>query len=85
MKGLRDIQVDLDAYLEDGVLSAEVEEEVFRPLLEVRQAGRFDVRVTWPVVGRRDREVGRGEPFRLVRWTTTEADCNIVSPVRYHR
>lgn len=84
MKGLTDIQVDLDAYLEDGVLSAGIEAEVFKPLLGVRQAGRFDVRVTWPGrTGREGHEVRevREEPFRLLR-ITKEANRNIVKPTR---
>lgn len=44
-RGLRDIQLDLDAYLEDWMLSAEVEEEVFRPLAGVRQVRSLDFRV----------------------------------------
>ncbi|KAL2059364.1 hypothetical protein ABVK25_000657 [Lepraria finkii] len=81
MTGLTDIQVDLDAYLEDGVLSAGIEAEVFKPLLGVRQAGRFDVRVTWPGrTGREGHEV-REEPFRLMR-ITKEANRNIVKPTR---
>ena len=81
MRGLTDIQVDLDAYLEDGVLSAGIEAEVFKPLLAVRQAGRFDVRVTWPGRAGRDGDEVREEPFRLMR-ITNEADRNVVKPTR---
>ena len=81
MRGLTDIQVDLDAYLEDGILSAGIEAEVFKPLLEVRQAGRFDVRVTWSGRTGRDGDEVREEPFRLMR-ITKEADRNVVKPTR---
>jgi hypothetical protein len=64
MRQLRDIHIDLDAYVDKVTLSPEVEAEVFTPLMRMTQVPNFVVRVSWP---EDPRPSLLGEtPFRLI-------------------
>lgn len=47
MQGLREIDVDLYAYLTGNTLAPSVESEIFEPLMAVTMAPLFVVRVSW--------------------------------------
>ena len=64
MDGLRIIDVDLDAYLEYPSMTPIAEAEIFIPLLAIRKATDFVVKVTWPGPGY---TILPNAPFRLER------------------
>lgn len=63
MQGLREIDVDLDAYLDSDTLSPADEAEIYEPMMAVTVAPLFLVNVAWdPTVKSSD-----ARPFRLQR------------------
>lgn len=66
MKGLRDIQVDLDAYLETETLSPMVEADVLAPLMAVTTAPNFVIKASWPL-GPEPSAPMTKTPYRLLR------------------
>ena len=63
MRGLCEVQVDLDAYLESETLSPQIEAEVFEPMLAVTKASHFVVHVSWPSDTNHLFDI----PFRIIR------------------
>lgn len=63
MQGLREIDIDLDAYLEGETLTPAAEMEVFEPLMAVTAAPHFVVRPSWPA----GLEQSASMPFTLDR------------------
>lgn len=47
MQGLCELYVDLDAYLESEAFNPEIEADIFEPLVAVRVASKYVVRVPW--------------------------------------
>ena len=86
MQNLREVYVDLDAYLEEeaDTLTALIEAEVFEPLMRVRAASRFVVKITWPpnqvsstlevpfVV---DRPASRGDMVTAAQYRLEASEC----------
>ena len=70
MEGLTIIDVDLDAYLEYPSMTPIAEAEIFIPLLVVRRATDFVVKLTWPGPGN---TILPNAPFRLERQTRRKA------------
>lgn len=63
MQGLREIDIDLDAYLDSDTLRPEDEAEIYEPMMAVTVAPTFLVNVAWdPSVKSSDTR-----PFRLQR------------------
>lgn len=48
MGNLREVHVDLDAYVDTVTLSPEIEAEVLKPLMRIIKVPSFVVRVSWP-------------------------------------
>ncbi len=63
MQGLREIDVDLDAYLMGETLTPSDEAEVFEPLMAVTVAPQFVVKVSW----RPSLKTSASMPFRFDR------------------
>ncbi len=85
MQGLREIDVDLDAYLIGDTLTPADEAEIFEPLMAVTVASEFVVKVSWtprlepsPLMPfRLDRPSSSGEAIaRMQRRVDTLGSCD---------
>ena len=64
MPALRELHVDLGAYLETKALSPEIEAEILHPLTAVRVTSKYIVKVPWTLTKEHD---ALNSPFRVER------------------